>query len=92
MNQRTLIVSLIAVLLLVIAASAAVLLFLPSDETPPLTSEPTTSQTATPSTSKPFNTSVLDRSAYTSLNSSLIQSGQLPVKPPTDTGKANPFL
>ncbi|MGH7928510.1 MAG: hypothetical protein ACREQV_12020 [Candidatus Binatia bacterium] len=93
-KQRTMIIMLSAVLLAVLVASGAVFFLLPSDTTePPQPSAPTANQdTNAPSTSQGFHTGVLERSVYQSLNTNLIETGLLPVRPPAATGKANPFL
>ncbi|MEX0650376.1 MAG: hypothetical protein WD200_05230 [Candidatus Andersenbacteria bacterium] len=95
MNQRTLIISLSVILIIVIGASLGVLVFLPgdTDTQPPITGS---TQVSVPSgstaSSDVFNMSVLDRAAYKALNAGLLQSGRLPVQPPVGTGKSNPFL
>lgn len=80
---RTTIVALVAILLAAVAV-AVVVLGLPAGRAPD----------SAPSTTAPqrIDTNVLQRSDYTGLDSSLLQQGALPVQPPPNIGKANPFL
>ena len=89
MSQNQLIATLAAVLLLVIAASAFVLLTSSPDEGMP----PAPSSTAEPlAPANTFELDILRGQAYQLLNKQLVKEGALPVKPATATGKANPFL
>lgn len=86
-NQQRLIIILGVILVLVAAGAAGVLYLLPVPGFFPGASEQL--PLASPSE---FNLQVLDRTVYQGLDQRLIQSGQLPVKPPVGAGKANPFL
>lgn len=92
MKQGPLIFGLSAVLLIVIAASGAVLFYLPEDEPAVVEDAPLLTDTSSGSGGGVFDTAVLNRSGYTELNTGLVQSGRLPVKPPAAVGKVNPFL
>ena len=87
-SQRKLIIILGIMLLAVIVVSSAILFLLPEEGSQPL------NPSAIPQTTRSdgFNTGVLQRSSYTLLNTTLIENGFLPVRPPATTGKANPFL
>lgn len=91
MNQRSMIILLGCVLVIVVGASLAVLYILPKNDAgaPTATLAPSDGTTA-PTTG--FNLTVLSRSAYKALDLGPIQSGLLPVQPPTGTGKPNPFF
>lgn len=96
MNQTRLIVILSAILLAVIVGSGILIFLLPSSSPTP-TITPTTDETATTATTAPtgqgnFNTGVFQRSDYVVLDRQMIQDGRLPVQPPANAGKANPFL
>lgn len=82
-SGRTVVTSLVAILLAAIGVAAVILFLLPSNQTP---------QQSPATTSQRLDTSVLQRSDYTGLDTSLLQQGALPVQPPPTTGKANPFL
>lgn len=85
-DHQRLISTLVGVLVLVIAISAGVFYLLPNAAerlTAPSTDNKVPSQ---------FNLQVLDRATYKFLDQHLIQIGDLPVRPPTAVGKANPFL
>lgn len=77
----------VALLVVVVGAAVAVLYLVPGG--PGSSGGDEQLPAAAP---KEFNLQVLDRTVYKSLNQTLIQSGQLPVRPPTTAGKANPFL
>lgn len=93
---------LIGLLVLVVAAAAAVLWFLPgaepllpelpspSGDAPLFTNDTTPASSGAAPTS--FNLKLFERSGYQALNLPLIQNGSLPVAPPPGIGKANPFL
>lgn len=87
------IIMLVAALLAVLLVSITVLYLLPTgrDSVPvePLSQDEAGS--AAPAGTG-FNWQVLERSVYKALDSTLLQRGLLPVKPPVGTGKANPFL
>lgn len=93
-SSRRPILILITILVAVIVASLVVVFLLPdspsdtfvgdSSQAPPTGTAPLISDT--------FNLSVLQRSSYNALNTSLLESRLLPVQPPADAGKANPFL
>lgn len=83
-SGRTAIVALVSILLAAIAVAAVVLLWLPADQTPG-SSEPGAMQ-------QRLDATILQRSDYTGLDTSLLQQGALPVQPPPNIGKANPFL
>ena len=87
-TQRKLIIILGIILLAVVVVSSLVLFMLPEEGSQPIPSSPTPQN----GISTGFNTRVLQRSGYTLLNTTLIQNGFLPVRPPATTGKANPFL
>lgn len=83
--QRMTIIILGAVLLAAVAVGA-VIYFTPTlNLTPePYTPAPLEGQTG-------FNTAVLTKPEYTSLDASLFTRGLLPVQPPATAGKPNPF-
>lgn len=91
-TQRKTILILIAVLLAVVGASTAVLLLLPSDAPAPVVPAAQDEAGQAPVGTGDFNLRTLDRTGYKNLNAGLLQNGLLPVKPPTNVGKANPFL
>lgn len=88
MSQNTLIIILASVLAFVVAISAAVIFWIPTEDTPTIPSEPGTDPTVV----EDYNLSVTKKQEYQLLNRQLLQEGILPVVPPSNTGKANPFL
>ena len=94
-NLKKPIIILVVVLAVVVIASVLVFMLLPGNQ-PNTPANQKIGQTnlpsATGSNGTNFKLNVLQRSAFTSLNNSLIDSGILPVRPPAGTGKANPFL
>lgn len=88
MSQNTLIILLATVLAAVVAISAAVIFWIPTQETP----IPQTKTNVTSGPVEDYDVSVTKKQEYQLLNRQLIQEGILPVVPPSNTGKANPFL
>ncbi len=91
-NQRKTIIILAAALLAVLVVSAAVLFLLPNNSEVVPGQSVVQDELEEAASGVGFNLQVLERSAYKALNSTLLQNGLLPVKPPAATGKANPFL
>jgi hypothetical protein len=88
MSQNQLISFLAGILLLVIGASAFVLL-----RSNPEISAPTPLPSDEPSaTEDHFQLDILERQTYQLINKQLVKEGALPVKPSDSAGKANPFL
>lgn len=89
LDQQKTIILLVAILLAVVATSVAVLLLLPGDDDAAPAEIVTTNTNTSPTN---FNTSVLERSDYRALDQRLVEENALPVQPPAEIGKANPFL
>lgn len=83
---RKTIVIMLAVLLALVAVGGVIIFLLPAEP-----SVPTTPDTAV-SVPQRLDTTILERTDYTGLDTSLLQQGALPVLPPATVGKANPFL
>lgn len=94
-ENNKLIIILSAVLLAVIVASAALLFLLPdSTESPEQTSgtgEETGMQRAAAEKAT-LDLKVFERRDYRQLNFQPVRDGSVPVQPPVQVGKANPFL
>lgn len=90
-QSNKLIVILAGALLAVVVVASALFIMMPSsDNKPSDTSTPGIRETSTPVAG--FKVDVLQRSAYQLLNRQLVAEGALPVQPPLEVGKANPFL
>lgn len=90
-DSRKTMVVLLGVLLGVLVVAGLIVWLLPSQPAAPTI--PAQSPTAaTGTTGQGLDTSALQRSDYTGLDTHLLQQGALPVQPPTNIGKANPFL
>ena len=88
-DSRKTVIVLLGVLLAVLVVAGLVVWLLPTQQVSlPAAQTPT----ATPAVSTNLDTTVLQRSDYTGLDTHLLQQGALPVQPPVNTGKANPFL
>jgi hypothetical protein len=87
-SNNRLVLVLVGILLAVVSASAALYLLLPSD-TELNQKSATPEETITPAN---FDISVFEKQGYQQLNRQLMQAGVLPVQPPSNVGKANPFL
>lgn len=97
-SNRKLVLTLVAVLLAVVVASAAIIWLVPGEDEPTFESVSESLDTTTPLipetdtvNSGKFDLTPLEQAAYRNLNLPLITNGSLPVKPPAG-GKANPFL
>lgn len=85
-SQTRLIVILAVGLAFVVAGAVGIFYLLPGAVKLPAADQ------LPPAAAAEFNLQVLDRAVYRGLDQGLIQSRQLPVRPPTGVGKANPFL
>lgn len=97
-DVRKTIIILVAILAAVVLASLVVLMLLPGGQRLIQVTQ-TESDTAggdagirTEQIDTGFKVNVLQRSSFNALNLGLLQTGILPVRPPSGTGKANPFL
>ncbi|MDP3997547.1 MAG: hypothetical protein Q8P73_03545 [bacterium] len=81
------IIWLVVVLLTIAAAGLVALLLLPAASVTP-DNQPSAATTSSLET----NSRVFQAPDYTSLNKQLINDGSLPVQPPAQAGKTNPFL
>jgi hypothetical protein len=92
-NQRKIIGLLTITLIIIVVVSVGLFLLLPGDSSP-VTEAPQDTAPHEQATDRPtgFDVRVLQRSSYQALNTTLLQNGLLPVRPPANTGKANPFF
>lgn len=94
-DTRKTIVLLTAVLLALVAVSGVLLfVFSPSDSDTTVTETPSSAADIDTNLieTRGVDTSIFSQNGYTSLDTSLIQQGVLPVRPPATVGKGNPFL
>lgn len=92
-SNNKLIIILSAVLLAVITASMVLLFLLPSNDGQQAAPKEDLSPSATPAQEKAtLDLKVYDRKEYKQLNSQPVKDGSVPVEPPAQVGKANPFL
>ncbi len=82
--NRRLIVILALILAALVAGSLLLFLLLPNNAAP----LPTTA----PLSSAELDLKLLQQAEYLRLDQQPIRDGSLPVQPPTDVGKTNPFL
>lgn len=98
MGKQRRIVGILFVILMIALVAAAALLWLlpgapaPEDELEIVSDAPLFIDETVPTTPAQFNVSVFEQAAYRALNLQFISDGSLPVQPPANAGKANPFL